>query len=117
MFLLLASIACREKSAFGSIEMWIFVTSPSCETIWSHTDFNNRLISWSSIPGDSVRCYLYNSKQKVKLLFDWVDKSRYEIDFVDDITNIDPGTDYQLLLEDDKGFFALSEKFSVVLSR
>ncbi len=115
--LLALGLACQDKTEFGSFEMWIFITNPSRETIWSHSDVNNRLISWSSVPGDSVRCYICNSKQKVKLLFDWIDKSHYEIDFTDDISCMAPGVDYQLLLEDDQGFFALSERFSIVASR
>ncbi len=109
---LMFSFACRNKTEFGSIEMWIFVTSPSRETIWSHDDLEERLILWSSVPGDSVRCYICDSKQKVMLLFDWVDKSHYEIYFTDNISCMTPGSDYQLLLEDNQGFFALSEQLA-----
>ncbi len=111
---ILVSLGCSENQELtGPWEMWVLVSSPSENSIWSSTSPENRIIRWAAIPGNNIRCELYRNGESVMEIFSWRDKAPGEFVCDIDLEGAGNGDSFRIVIHDDQGFYGTSDEFTI----
>lgn len=111
--LLILSACGKRQQVTGPWEMWVLVSLPGSSSVWHHGENVNKKVMWAAVPGTLVKGVLIRNGEVALFLFDWMEKTPGEYTFTYDIAGLQPGTGYRVMIEDDQGFYGLSDVFSV----
>ncbi len=111
--ILLSSGCSQNQELTGPWEMWVLVSSPVENTVWSSTNPENRVIRWAAIPGDNIRCELVRNGEAVMEIFQWREKTSGEFICDMDLEAAGQGEGFCIVIHDDQGFYGTSGEFSI----
>lgn len=102
-----------QQELTGPWEMWVLVSNPVENEVWSSSDPLGRTVRWAAIPGDRIRCELHRNGEVVMEIFSWREKGAGEFAVVTDIASAGKGEGFTIVIHDDQGFFGTSAEFTI----
>lgn len=112
--ILLFSAGCTDQYELtGPWEMWVLVSSPAENAVWTSTAPEDRVIRWAAIPGDNIRCELYRNGEAVMEIFQRRDIAPGVFICDMDLGAAGKGDGFSVVIHDNQGFYGTSGEFSI----